>query len=62
MNRVIINVQLTEEAAEALAQFVKRAGYSDCRNNAKSEEEAYLMLDGLIALRNNLAEAGFAPR
>ncbi|MCH9782268.1 MAG: hypothetical protein K0U65_00090 [Gammaproteobacteria bacterium] len=48
--------------ALALAQFVKRVGWQEIRQNAASEAEAYEIRAGLAALREALAEVGFAPR
>ncbi|MFW8092072.1 DUF7706 family protein, partial [Klebsiella pneumoniae] len=43
---VEVNLQLTHREAQALAQLVKRQGFSDCRRLATSDIEAYLMMDG----------------
>ncbi|WP_418935947.1 DUF7706 family protein, partial [Klebsiella pneumoniae] len=48
--------------AQALAQLVKRQGFSDCRRLATSDIEAYLMMDGINQLMKALAEEGYAPR
>lgn len=47
---------------EALAQLVKRLGFTECRLNAVDEDEAYSMMDGLGILAKALAEAGYSPR
>lgn len=52
----------TPAAAEALAQLVKRIGWSDARSLAVNDDEAYAMMDGIAALQRALAEAGYAPR
>jgi len=57
-----LTLNLDERAAWALAQFVKRVGWSELRENAISEDEAYEMRDGIAALQRALAEAGYAPR
>ncbi|WP_425333926.1 DUF7706 family protein, partial [Klebsiella pneumoniae] len=44
---VEVNIQLTHREAQALAQLVKRLGFSDCRGLATSDIEAYLMMDGI---------------
>jgi len=62
MDTVVIQVELTEDQACALAQFLKRAGhglYSQC---AIDEHEAYDMLFAGDKLRRALAEQGYAPR
>ena len=59
---VAVAVQLTNEEALALSQFVKRAGFSEARQKAISDEEAYLMRDGFDRLAEALGRAGFTPR
>ena len=54
--------ELEETQALALAQFVKRVGWSDIRQNAVSDDEAYTMRDALGELAKALRESGFAPR
>ena len=57
-----LSPELTEQEAMALAQFVKRAGFSDAMANASGEEEAYLMLSAFSKVRDDLAAKGFSPR
>lgn len=52
----------TDAEAWALAEFVKRVGWSEIRQNAVDDTQAYLMRDGIERLRKVLAEDGFAPR
>ncbi|EIT3945504.1 hypothetical protein L1958_003105 [Escherichia coli] len=59
---VEVNIQLTHREAQALAQLVKRLGFSDCRSLATSDIEAYLMMDGINQIMKALAEEGYAPR
>ncbi|MGI4323075.1 DUF7706 family protein [Klebsiella pneumoniae] len=59
---VEVNIQLTFREAQALAQLVKRLGFSDCRGLATSDIEAYLMMDGVNVVMRGLAESGFNPR
>jgi hypothetical protein len=59
---VSIALDLSFEEAWALAQFLKRVGYSDYRRLATSNDEAYLMQYGGEKLREALAQAGAAPR
>lgn len=59
---VRLDVDMTEEEALALAQFVKRVGFADCRGNAVDTDEAYLMIRALDRLRGALALAGWSPR
>jgi len=59
---VTVRLELETERALALAQFVKRVGWSELCENAVDDEEAYRMRDALGALARALAESGFAPR
>lgn len=57
-----LQLELPESEAMALAQFVKRAGWQEFRQNAESEAEAYLISDAVAKLQIALAEEGYAPR
>ena len=64
-----ITVELPEEVAYQLAQFIKRQGYSDCFQVTEHhlseeirEQRAYSMLGGLDAIKTALAREGIAPR
>ena len=59
---VTLNVTLTEAEALALAQFMKRAGWSDWRRNATDDVEAGEMRGACAQVQAGLAEVGFAPR
>ena len=59
---ITINVELPESDATALAQFCKRVGWSEFRQNASSDEEAYSIQSGTGALQEALARRGFNPR
>jgi hypothetical protein len=59
---VEITVKLTDAQAWQLAQFLKRARFSDYRSHATSEAEAYHMIDAGEHIRRALAEQGYAPR
>ena len=54
--------ELTYEEAMALAQFVKRVGWQEFRQNAVNEEEAYYIRDAIYKIQDALTEEGFAPR
>lgn len=54
--------ELTDAQAWALAELCKRITWSDCRSNAVSDEEAYLMIDATTKLGAILARVGFSPR
>ena len=57
-----VEFSLPDAQALALAQFVKRVGWSEIRGNAVDDDEAYTMRDALGELAKALAEAGYAPR
>jgi hypothetical protein len=59
---ITITAQLNDNQALAFAQFIKRAGFYDYRNNAVTDSEAYLMIDAANKIRKSLAEQGYAPR
>ena len=63
---VTITVDLTEERAAALAQFIKRLLLSDCEAKCSpSEREAafqYSMQSALFDVGQALAVKGFNPR
>ena len=60
----IVSVIAALEPAQALAlaQFVKRVGWQEIRQNAVDNDEAYVMRDALGELAKALREAGYAPR
>ena len=57
-----VQVELNTDQAWALAQFLKRVGYSDYRSLAVDADEAYVMVDAGERVRKALAESGVAPR
>jgi hypothetical protein len=59
---MLIDADLTDEQAWLLAQFLKRAGFTDYLRLAIDKDEAYVMLDAGEKLRAALAELGFTPR
>ncbi len=62
VEKVSITVELTEHEAMALAQFIKRVGWSDVRANAVDDRDCSLMMDALRRVQCSLAEEGFNPR
>ena len=62
MENVTLHIELSDENAWALAQLLKRLGFSDCRQLASSKEEAWQMIHAAIAVRAALTEQGYAPR
>ena len=59
---VKLTINLTDDQAEALAQFLKRVGLSDYRPLSVDQQEAYLMVSAGEAVRAGLRQAGFEPR
>jgi hypothetical protein len=62
MKHITLEVELTEQEADDYAQFLKRVGFQEYRQNAVDDAEAYRMLDVGEKVRKILAEHGFAPR
>jgi cytochrome c len=62
MKNIPIPLELTEQEALDLAQFVKRVGWQEMRQNAVDEDEAYRIREALDKVRKALAEVGYAPR
>jgi len=62
MEQITVQVLLSDEQAWALAQLLKRLGYSDCRGLAIDDNEAWLMMVAAERVRQALAEVGYAPR
>ena len=61
-DRVRVVLELTDGEAWAFAQFLKRSRFEDYRGRAASMEEAYAMIAACEAIRQALAEVGYAPR
>ena len=62
---VQITLELPDETAWQLAQFVKRISFTTVlrhTDNGDAEREAQAMLAGLTAVRVALSRAGYAPR
>lgn len=62
MNSVTVTFELTPQEALALAQFVKRVGWSEFRQNAVDDDEAYVIRDAVDRVAAGLAQVGYAPR
>lgn len=62
METLVIHLELTDDEASALAQFLKRAGHGIYSQCAIDEHEAYDMLFAGDKLRRALADQGYAPR
>ena len=61
-HNVTLQIDMPQDLAWALAQLLKRIGYSDCRSLAQDDEQAYQMIYATERLRKAMAEAGIAPR
>lgn len=59
---MVLSVELTDEQAEALAQFVKRVGWSEMRQLAVDDNEANVIRFAVDRVQQALAVEGFAPR
>jgi hypothetical protein len=59
---VLLTVELTEAHAVALAQFLKRVGWSEMRSCAVDDYEATLIRDALAGVQKEINDAGFDPR
>lgn len=62
MEKVAVQLELSDDQAMALAQFVKRVTWSDFRNCAVDDEEAYLIRAAVDQVARALADKGYAPR
>ncbi|WP_445366686.1 DUF7706 family protein [Methylomonas sp. BW4-1] len=60
--QISLVVQLSEQEAWDLAQFLKRVGYSDFRSNAVDDDEAYRMQNTAEKVRQGLIAFGINPR
>lgn len=58
----IIEVELPDDLAIALAEFLNRVGYDDYRTLAVDQQQAYEMRDAGEKVRAALADKGYAPR
>lgn len=59
---VQLNLELTDQQAWDLAQFLKRVTFEDVRRRAVSEQDTYDMLAAMSVVRKALAEVGYEPR
>ncbi len=55
-------VELSDAEADALAEFLKRVGWQEWRQNAVDDAEAAFMRAACDKVRHALGDAGFAPR
>ena len=59
---ITVHVELEPAQAWALAQLLKRIGWSECRTLAEDAQQTRLMIAATERVRAALAEAGYAPR
>ena len=57
-----MHLELTDDQAYALAQFVKRVGWQEWRQNAVDDGEAALMREAFGQIAKALADYGYSPR
>lgn len=62
MKTLSIEFEATEQEALDLAQLAKRISFSDVRENAVDDDEAYRMLYALEKVRKAIADLGINPR
>lgn len=62
METIKIDIELTEEKAGALAQFLKRITWEEMRRCAVSDDDAYTMREALGTVQDAVNRAGFNPR
>ncbi|MFB9086495.1 hypothetical protein LU604_09085 [Erwinia tracheiphila] len=60
--KITLTLELDQNIAWALAQICKRTTHQDCAERSTSEDEAYLMMDGVNAVMRELADSGISPR
>jgi hypothetical protein len=56
-----LEIELTDEQAYALAQYLKRVQFDDFRRRAIDEDDAYVMQDAASEVCKALADAGYDP-
>ena len=62
MTTMNLNLELTDDQAHALAQFVKRFGWQEWRQNAVDDDEAAMMRQAFDQLAKSLRDGGYSPR
>ena len=60
--QVLVTVQMDDAHAQALAQFLKRVGWSEMRACAETEAETYSIRESLDQIARELADVGYSPR
>ena len=57
-----LGLELDDQHAMALAQFVKRVCWDDLRSCAVDDDEAWKMKHAIDKLQQALSDEGYAPR
>lgn len=57
-----LSLELDDQHAMALAQFVKRVSWNDLRGCAANDDEAWLMKNAIDKLQHAMSEEGYSPR
>ncbi|MDD5320223.1 MAG: hypothetical protein PHD43_06340 [Methylococcales bacterium] len=58
---VCITIKFSDQEAWDLAQFLRRAGFSDFRSNTVDDDEAHRMIVAAEKVRKALADVGYSP-
>ena len=58
---MVVELELSEDEAWALAEFVKRVTWSEMRACAVDDDEAYMIRSAVLAVGEALASQGIAP-
>jgi hypothetical protein len=59
---ITISVKLTDSQASALSQFLSRVIFDDFRRRAMDNDNAYVMQDAAMSIKEALAQAGYEAR
>lgn len=64
MKTVTFTVELDDDHAWHLAQFLKRVSFTTCERHSDptDKKEPHYMIAALETVRHSLAEAGYSPR
>lgn len=55
-----ISVELTDQEITAFSDFLRRSTFSDYRQRAQTDDEAYLMMDAARKLREAMQQESLA--
>ena len=60
--KITLDIEVTEEQAEAVAQVLKRIGFTDIRKLSETEADTYEAQYALEEIRKALSNQGYNPR